>query len=63
MSNLIRCESCKGLKKTVGLGLIERDCDECKGVGWTNNKLEEPEDISELSSESDTAPSKRRRKK
>lgn len=33
MSSL-RCPQCLGLKKTWGLGMIERECQECKGLGY-----------------------------
>jgi phage FluMu protein Com len=34
MSEIIRCDSCRGLKRIVGLGMIEKDCPECRGVGF-----------------------------
>jgi len=34
MSKLIRCPACGGTKKIRGMGLIEKKCEECKGIGW-----------------------------
>ena len=31
MTDLIRCNSCRGRKKVIKLGGIEGDCDTCKG--------------------------------
>ena len=35
-----RCELCNGKKKIIGLGMIEKDCDECNGVGYVQIKTE-----------------------
>ncbi len=36
---LVRCSACRGAKKVIGLGGIERDCKNCKGAGV--NSIEE----------------------
>jgi len=33
---LIRCPACGGTKKIIGLGMVERKCDECNGVGFVD---------------------------
>lgn len=33
-ADLKRCDSCHGARKMVGLGLIEKDCKACQGIGW-----------------------------
>ena len=34
MSEIMRCDSCHGKKKLIGLGSIVKDCPACKGVGY-----------------------------
>ena len=31
-----RCTLCNGKKRIMGLGMIEKECPECKGVGYIN---------------------------
>lgn len=31
------CKDCQGRKKVLGLGMIERDCFTCKGIGYTES--------------------------
>jgi hypothetical protein len=33
MANLVRCRECQGRKTEFGLGMIERKCTECEGIG------------------------------
>ena len=33
MNAITRCPDCRGTKKLVGLGFIERDCEKCAGKG------------------------------
>lgn len=40
--SVIHCDICKGKKQLLGLGMIFRDCEACKGVGFVNPKVEEP---------------------
>lgn len=35
-----RCDSCNGQRQIRGLGMIVKDCSECKGVGY--KKITEP---------------------
>lgn len=56
MSELARCSTCKCQKKILGLGLIERNCDDCDGIGWVKNKVET------IELESIVEPVKRKRK-
>lgn len=37
MSNVTRCEGCQGRKKIKALGNIEKDCPNCRGIGWLDN--------------------------
>jgi len=32
--SLVPCKTCGGRKKIAGMGMIDRECDECKGIGW-----------------------------
>jgi phage FluMu protein Com len=41
MSQIKRCTVCKGFKKIVGLGMVEKECSDCKGIGFIEVK-EEP---------------------
>lgn len=36
--DLVRCPVCRGRKKIIGLGLLEKDCDHCVGIGWISKK-------------------------
>jgi len=29
----VQCDSCKGKKKILGLGMIEHECEKCEGLG------------------------------
>lgn len=40
MADLQRCESCRGAKMIKGLGMIEKKCDSCNGIGWIEKKDE-----------------------
>lgn len=33
MSEIERCPNCYGRKRILGLGMIEKECNECKGIG------------------------------
>lgn len=37
---LVRCDTCNGRKKKIGLGGMQKDCDACKGIGWIELKKE-----------------------
>ena len=41
MSELKRCDTCKGRKVLMGLGCIEKKCQTCSGLGWVDH-VEEP---------------------
>lgn len=34
MNSLIRCDSCHGTKKIMGMGGIQTPCPYCKALGW-----------------------------
>jgi hypothetical protein len=36
--NLVRCNKCLGKKKITGLGMIEKQCPDCIGIGWLAEK-------------------------
>jgi hypothetical protein len=36
MSDIIRCTRCNGTKRIIGLGLLEKECDVCTGIGWVS---------------------------
>ena len=40
---IMRCQVCMGKKKIRGLGMIEKTCPECLGIGWVSM----PEPIAE----------------
>lgn len=35
MGDLVRCTSCNGRKRILGMGGMEKECLPCKGIGWT----------------------------
>lgn len=37
-SDLKRCTLCNGSKRVVGLGLLEKQCPTCLGIGWISTK-------------------------
>lgn len=41
MANILRCPLCNGSKKVVGIGLIEKKCPDCSGVGFIEETKEE----------------------
>jgi len=47
---IIRCDLCRGKKRVIGLGMIEKKCQNCKGVG---HLIKDEEDVSEPGCESD----------
>lgn len=34
------CDSCRGSKKTMGLGLVKKDCKRCHGRGFLDEEVE-----------------------
>ena len=34
------CKSCRGQKKVIGLGMMEKTCESCKGIGWIEAEVE-----------------------
>lgn len=36
-----RCDGCNGRKVVIGLGMIEKDCPVCAGVGYVGEKDKE----------------------
>lgn len=40
MSDLIKCDKCNGQKKVYGFGGIQKSCPDCKGLGFTKEKIE-----------------------
>lgn len=44
-----KCPSCRGQKKVVGLGLIEKECNGCGGVGY--EKPQNQDSVKALSKE------------
>lgn len=47
---MIRCETCNGTKKLMGMGMIEKSCHSCNGIGFVEEKkiddVKEPEMVS-----------------
>ena len=39
MSALVRCDACKGKKRTMGMGMIYKDCKACSGLGWVEKTI------------------------
>lgn len=35
---LVRCKTCRGAKKVMGLGCIQVDCKQCSGAGYVSIK-------------------------
>lgn len=35
-SDLLRCSKCNGRKKIIGLGMMEKECPTCFGIGWVS---------------------------
>lgn len=63
MSDLIRCTGCKGQKKITGLGLIERNCPDCEGIGHVKKPAEpEQETVTIDDTPADTIPKKSKTK-
>lgn len=40
MSNIQRCATCRGTKKVLSLGMMERTCNACLGVGFIKTEPE-----------------------
>jgi len=36
MTEIVRCDSCHGRKRLVGMGGMIKDCPACKGVGYVS---------------------------
>lgn len=49
----VRCPQCLGLKKTWGLGMIERECLECNGLGYV---ITAPEPVIEVKKKRQSKP-------
>lgn len=39
MSDLVKCEACKGKKRILGMGGIYKDCKTCSGIGWVEKSI------------------------
>ncbi len=52
---IIRCDLCRGKKRVIGLGMIEKKCQNCKGVG---HLIKDEEDVLEPGSEPNAEPDK-----
>ncbi len=53
MSSLKRCPACQGTKRIRGMGMIERKCESCEGIGWieeneSDNKNGGTDEVSEV---------------
>ncbi len=42
MSELVRCYSCKGTKRILGMGGMVKPCGVCNAVGWITIENENP---------------------
>lgn len=40
MSDTQRCSNCLGTKKVMELGMIQKNCPICDGIGWIKKELE-----------------------
>ncbi len=62
-----RCPTCGGTKRLRGMGMIEKDCYECKGVGYIESETIEKDAVSAKGKvkidEAALQPKKRGRKK
>lgn len=38
MSGLVRCDSCNGRKRVLGMGGMEKPCPQCKAIGWMKDE-------------------------
>ncbi len=38
MSEIIRCTTCNGRKRTPGIGGMKKECYDCKGIGFVTRK-------------------------
>lgn len=38
--SVTRCSACLGKKTEIGLGMLERDCHVCNGVGYVKDQTE-----------------------
>ena len=34
MTDLLRCQRCKGTKTILLMGALRKECPECNGIGW-----------------------------
>lgn len=41
MGIIKRCESCQGKKTIMGVGMIEKKCSTCSGIGWLSEGEQE----------------------
>ncbi len=42
---MVRCRTCNGFKKILGLGNLQKDCVDCDGIGYIEDKTEEQEPV------------------
>lgn len=42
MAEIERCTMCRGTKRILGLGMMDRQCPNCKGIGWVSVEAVEP---------------------
>lgn len=42
---IVNCNTCKGAKKIMGMGMMKQDCPACKGIGFVDHKEEKVEPI------------------
>lgn len=60
MENYQRCPSCRGARKILGMGFIERDCQICDGAGWLKIKDDQSENSKDHAEQNDIENSKNR---
>lgn len=53
MSDLIKCDACRGSKSVVSLGNISKKCSKCSGIGFVESNLS---DLISLSSDQNQEP-------
>jgi hypothetical protein len=39
-TKLVRCQSCRGQGKTLGIGYSEKKCEPCKGIGYQEEVID-----------------------
>jgi DnaJ-class molecular chaperone len=42
------CEKCRGARVHMGMGMLEKKCEDCNGVGYVEKKNEPVEEVAAL---------------